>query len=109
MNSKRKLRASLVGIKDDHGNELAGALDIANELGTFFESTFVSEPSGDVPVFEQRNPCGYTIPELVFTPDMIKDVLIKLNTSKSCGPDHIHPKLLKCLSNNPDFVYALYS
>ena len=43
MNSKRKIKAAISGIKYGDGNTLFNAEDIANELGNLFESTFVSE------------------------------------------------------------------
>ena len=37
----------------------------------------------------------------------VKNVLGNLNTRKSMGPDSIHPKLLKFLSNDSNFVTAV--
>ncbi len=34
----------------------------------------------------------------VFTPCLVQKELSTLETSKSPGPDHLHPKLLKCLA-----------
>ena len=84
---------------------LSGAQDIADELGTFFESTFISESPGDVPTLQRQ--IDVLMPDLEFTSNMVQDIIKHLNISKSYGPDHIHPKLLKCLSNIPSFVTSL--
>ena len=37
----------------------------------------------------------------------VKDFLDKLNIWKSMGPDEIHPKLIRTLSNKSEFIYAV--
>ena len=105
MNSKRKLRATLSGIKGSDGKVLSEAKDIANELGKFFESTFIAEPPGEPP--KPKSESNNQIPDLIFTVEQVKDHLAKLNISKSQGPDYMHPKLLKSLSNTDDFITAI--
>ena len=73
-------------------------------MGNFFESTFISEQPGDPPNLESE--IDHHFPDLVFTFEQIKEHLSKLNISKSQGPDNIHPKLLRSLSNNDGFVTA---
>ena len=36
---------------------------------------------------------------IAFTPDAVKERLSNLNPNKSCGPDSIHPRVLKELTN----------
>ena len=105
MNSKRKIKATLSGIKDLDGKVLSEAKDVANELGKFFESTFISEKPGEPP--QPKPECTSLIPDLIFTFEEIKNQLAKLNITKSQGPDHVHPKLLKSLSNIDEFVTAI--
>ena len=45
--------------------------------------------------------------KLVISSDNVKKLLGNLNDTKSMGPDEIHPKLLKYLSNCDNFVIAL--
>ncbi len=78
---------------------------MADLLGSFFESTFVEEPAGEIPSLEDRVP--YEITDLVIVNNHVKKALEGLNTSKSQGPDMVHPKLLKSLSGCPAFVQAL--
>ena len=107
LNSKRKIKDTLSGMKDSRGNILGNAESIANELGTFFESTYISEPPGDVPTLTSELQDTVQIGDIIFTFDMVKDHLEKLNVSKSFGPDQIHPKLFKTLSNSSGFVTSL--
>ena len=104
MNSKRKIKAAISGIKDGDGNTLFNAEDIANELGKFFESTFVSETLDGMPTFEIENNSFEDISDIIFTSTDVKFYLERLNVSKSVGPDEIHPKTLKALAGNDTFV-----
>ena len=47
------------------------------------------------------------IEDLVITSDYVQNELSKLNIFKSYGPDSIHQKLLKSLSGDYNFVYAV--
>ena len=47
------------------------------------------------------------IGDLCINDDDVKNELKNLNIYKSCGPDDVHPKLLKSLSNDPQFVKAI--
>ena len=55
LNSKRKVKDSLNCIKGPNGEYLSIPEEVADELGSFFESTFVSEPEGAVPSLLQRS------------------------------------------------------
>ena len=48
-----------------------------------------------------------TIGDISIGDSDVRDELWKLNVDKSCGPDNIHPKLLKALSRNTEFVHAI--
>ena len=50
MNSKRKIKAAISGLRSENGVTLTSAKDIANELG-FFESTFIQEDAAHIPGF----------------------------------------------------------
>ena len=55
LNSKRKIKDNLSGIKGADGNPLLTPKEVADELGSFFESTFVNEPDVEVPSLPPRN------------------------------------------------------
>ena len=103
--SKRKVKNTISGLKTTDGKLLTSPEDIANELGAFFYSTFTSEPNGPVP--ELQNVTSNKLKDLHITEDQVKTVLCQLNESKSPGSDTIHPKLLKSLSDNNEFIEAV--
>ena len=65
----------------------------ANILLKQFTSVFTCEPPGDVPTMPSRTKA--ILKEIVITAEMVKEEINKLNINKSCGPDEIHPKILK--------------
>ena len=102
MNSKRKTRSAISGIRNAQDKILFEAEDIADELGKFFESTFVTELPENIPTMPCISPTEIT--DLEFSQPEVQALLAKVNVSKSQGPDDIHPKLLKTLANRPDFI-----
>ena len=84
---------------------LNSAEEVADELGNFFESTYIKEPPGDIPVLDKRT--DRIVPDLELQTHEVKILLEQLNVTKSFGPDNIHPKLLKSLCKIPSFVNSL--
>ena len=108
LNSKRKIKNGVSELKDKNGNLCEKSLDNANILGNFFASTFVQESQDfDYTINEDTEPHVNEISDIVFSLDEIRNYLSHLNIYKSGGPDQIHPKLLKTLSKNSDFVLAV--
>ena len=62
-----------------------------------FSRVFTKEPEGEIPFFEQRTDIHIT--DVKISEEMVQKKLNELNTNKSCGPDEIHPRLLKELSS----------
>ena len=112
LNSKRKIKSGVSELKDKDGNLCEKPLDNANILGNFFAGTFVLE-SQDSNFISQDTEHVINdvnkISDIVFSMDEVKNYLSHLNIYKSGGPDQIHPKLLKTLSKNSDFVIAITS
>ncbi|KAK3088848.1 hypothetical protein FSP39_024556 [Pinctada imbricata] len=69
----------------------------ADILANFFSGVFTKEPSGELPELEPRN---ISIPwsEVNIEEDIIRILLSNLNSEKSPGPDQMHPRLFKELS-----------
>ena len=71
----------------------------ADLFSTYFESVFTKEPdSENLPIFEKRN---YTseLNTIEITADAVKKKLTKIKVNKSPGPDSIHPRVLKEISD----------
>ena len=45
--------------------------------------------------------------KLVINEEKVKKLLLNLNENKSMGPDELHPKLLKFLSGDNNFIAVL--
>ena len=108
LNSKRKIKSGVSELKNDTGVICESAYENANMLGSFFVSTFVSTPNecGDNINFTE----GYTdneIGDIEFNSEQIRILLSEINIFKSEGPDNVHPKLIKSLSENNYFVDAV--
>ena len=103
---KRKVKNVISFLKDETGKSMCDPKEIADLLGKFFESTFVEEPIDEIPSLDTVK-ISETISDLTFDVLEVRKILKVLNISKSHGPDGIHPKLLKSLSDCPDFVTSL--
>jgi len=109
LRSKTKLNVTLTKLRKEDGSETVDAEDTAEELSSFFGSVFCEETFG--PLAEE---CYRTldtssaISDIVIDIDEVKKELLNINVNKSQGPDGIHPKLLRALAGNQDFVNAVY-
>ena len=57
---------------------------------------FTREPEGEIPQLEPR--IGERLERLVITHAWVLKALMKTNITKSCGPDELHPRMLKELT-----------
>ena len=87
----------LLDNENDKGSTKFDDKEKADILQKQFSSVFTSEPKGDVPHLAQRTEAH--IKDLKVTAERVKIELLKLNVNKSCGPDEIHPRMLKELSD----------
>ena len=67
---------------------------------TFFRVSFVrwftGEPEDEIHQLEPR--IGERLARLVITHEWVLKALMKTNITKSCGPDELHPRMLKELA-----------
>lgn len=95
VNSKRK---SVSGISELHtevdGTPFVATTDSekAEVLAKFFSSVFTSETEN--PVDSGKRYCTETSSDAPITKEDINKILKELNTTKSPGPDQVHPKVL---------------
>ena len=68
----------------------------ADILQKQFSSVFTREPTGDVPQVPDRT--AITISDCTVDRELVLQEINNLNMNKVCGPDEIHPQMLKELS-----------
>ena len=109
LRSKNKIRKTVNELVDEDGNKTKTPKETAESLLNFFQSVFKGESFGPLPekCFENKNITGKVMEGLEISPEQVKKLLSKLNENKSMGPDGLHPKLLKYLSENNNFVHSL--
>ena len=69
-------------------------LETANTLNDYFSTVFEIEPDKPLPDFEDR-PFLQPLQDILITNTAVEKALSALNSSKSQGPDSIHPKYLQ--------------
>ena len=108
LNSKRKIKESVSALKNSLGKLSSSPEQAASLLASFFASTFTNEPMG--PLEEKCYKTSETLlGDLFISNEAVKKTLLKLNQSKSMGPDGIPPRLLATLAKNDHFVEAVTS
>ena len=109
LRSRRTVKTTVAPLIKPDGAKTNGPLETANLLADAFSSVFVSEPYGPLP--EQCSKRRVNIDEDIIDIEIcsleVKQKLSQLNIYKSFGPDGVHPKLLKALSDNINFVDAV--
>ena len=100
------------------GSETKSPLETAEVLADFFHSVFQPEPFGPLPkdCYSKRSKVlpesdflfNYFLEnELLVHPESVTKLLKELDVNKSMGPDGVHPKLIKYLSQDQSFVDAI--
>ena len=107
LRNKRQLKMYIPILERADGACTNTASESAEVLADAFSGVFVKEPMGPLPEFGMGSRTDTKIDDLVITFEMVQYELSKLNCFKSMGPDGIHPKLLKSLSEDSRFVDAL--
>ena len=109
LRSKNKLKKTVSELDNPSGERTKTPADTAEILSQFFQSVFQPETYGPLleKCYESNNTLSSIMEKLVIQPDQVKKLLSVLNQNKSMGPDNLHPKLLKFLAENYDFVSAL--
>ena len=106
--SKRTINTTVTSLNKCDGSKTGNCKDTADLLADNFSSVFLSETFGPLPekCYKVLDP-PKTIGDVCITDDDIFEELNNLNIYKSFGPDKIHPKLLKSLAPNNEFIKAL--
>ena len=88
--------APLLKDKEDKNSTKFEDKEKADILQNQFSSVFTCEPDGEVPQLARRT--NAILKDIKVTAERVKIELLKLNPNKSYGPDEIHPRMLKELS-----------
>ena len=98
--------AGVPTLEKPDGSGTASASESAEVLADAFSSVYVHEPEG-LPDVGMPIPPDHILTDIFINHDNVKYELERLNCFKSFGPDGIHPKLLKSLANDFEFVEAV--
>ena len=93
VNSKLTVRPEIVEMRDENGTLFDNDKDICNILGRYFNSVYSNVPDDEMPPMDAL--CNSQISDIEICLEDVKSRLEKLNVNKSCGPDSMHPLVLK--------------
>ena len=105
---KTRIRvAPLLCNPDDQGKLRHSDEEKADILQSQCCSVFTHEPEGEIPQLESR--IGERLERLIITHKWVLKAPMKTNITKSCGPDELHPRMLKELvvelaTIQPEFI-----
>ena len=91
--SKMKTKSTVGDLERLDGTMADTDVQKAEVLNRFFASVFATEGEGDIPQFERRT-YNTELVDLPITKEDIERILKTLDTSKSPGPDGLHPRPL---------------
>ena len=86
------LQNAIPDLVKDYGSLTTNEIEKVEVLSQFFSSVFTNERPGEWKIPELD--ITYLLKDLEIAEQWLKEKLDSLNTSKSPGPDIIHPKLL---------------
>jgi hypothetical protein len=101
VNSKRKTKSGICELSTEVNGETITARtdrEKADMLADFFSSVFTHEPQGDIPLLPDAT-FQHMFVDREFTENEVCQLMQDLDTSKSPGPDEVHPRELKELSS----------
>ena len=99
--SKLKTRSGIAPLLSNPEDKETLAYDDkekADILQNQFSSVFTREPDGDIPRLPQKT--KYSVKNIHVTVQMVLEILKNLKDDKSCGPDEMHPRMLKELADD---------
>ena len=109
LKSKNKIRKTVNELENKGGQRTKTPIETAETLLEFFQSVFMKESCGPLP--EECYVSDRILTSEMLKPNIdkpkVKKLLQNLKENKAMGPDNIHPKLLKYLAENDNFVEAL--
>ena len=96
VSSMSKPKEGVANLVKEDGSLTVSDSEKAEVLNNFFSSVFTEENKDNIPPFDCRS--DKEVSNISISVDDMRKKLDKLNVSKSCGPDGMHPRLVKELS-----------
>ena len=93
VNSKLTVRPEITEMRNELGELFGNDKDICDILGKYFNSVYIPQNNDDMP--EMETLCEQEIQDIRITREAVQKKLDKLNVTKSCGPDNMHPFVLQ--------------
>ena len=106
VHSKFHEKSGIGDLKDNCGNNVTDDRSKADILSYFFSPVFTKE-TGELPPFDvqvDKDICDVTV-----NVQEVRELLKSVNTSKSTGPNEIHPLFLKELADHLAYSIVYYS
>ena len=109
LKSKCKLRKTVGNLRGPLGKLSQNPQETADILANFFQSVFTEEQFGPLTeeCYSSKVDIDSVMEDLHILPCDVKKVLLELDINKSMGPDNVHPKLIKYLGSNDNFVECI--
>ena len=98
VNSNRTTKSTIPDLERKDGSKATTDAEKAELLNDQFSSVFTKEDTENIPQQEDLN-INSPLTNITVTTEKVKKKLNKLRTDKSCGPDDVHPLILKKLSD----------
>ena len=92
LKTKTGVAPLLENTKDNSSTKYADK-EKADILQKQFASVFTREPDGELPNFDLQTLIEINLPDI--NSEIVHKKILELNVDKACGPDEIHPRLLK--------------
>ena len=98
LNSQQSVKESIRALKTINGDLTQKPREIANQLNKYLQDIFIIVEEGELPHFTvefNENHSKFDLDPNEISYEVIVDNLKNLNPNKACGPDNMHPFLLK--------------
>ena len=91
---KLKTKSAIGQLQGQDGAAIDDNQEKADLMNSYFASVFKNKETGPIPNFDDRN-FMQELNTVIISSDKISKAIDRLKSSKSQGPDSIHPMLLK--------------